>query len=82
MFLGVLDQDDCHTFVVKLGPPGSAHHLEHISDWIVDIALGLAIIILCPLHHNQVCRKVDPPSKGARCYENLLDVDTTLYQWL
>lgn len=47
-----MHQDDSDSLVVELGAAGSAHHLQNICHWEIDVPLGLSIIVLRPLDHD------------------------------
>lgn len=66
-----MDKDDCHAPVIILGAPRPPHHLEDISDWVVDVTTHFSIIVLCSLDNDQVGREVDAPSQCARRYKYL-----------
>jgi hypothetical protein len=82
VFFDVMHQNDCHTLVIVLRSASSAHHLQHISDWIVHIALCLAVKILSPLHYHQVGGKIDPPSQGAGGNKDLQNAECAIEKYL
>lgn len=73
--LWFVNKNDRDALLVELGPPRTPHHLEHVRHWEVDVALLLAIVELCALDDDKVCREVDPPCQG-RCADEDLSNDT------
>ncbi len=71
VLLDIVNEDDGHALVIILGSPSTSHHLENIRDWIVNVAMGLPIIVLCSLDNHKMGREVHPPSKCAGSYEDL-----------
>ena len=66
-----MDQDYSHAHVIVLGPPRPPHHLEHVRDRVVDVAVRLSVVVLRSLDDDEVGGEVHPPGKGARGYEYL-----------
>ena len=62
--LGLVHEDARDALVVKLRPAGAAHHLEHVGHGEIDVALGLAVVELGPLNHDQVCGEAATPRAG------------------
>ncbi len=68
MLLDIVNKDDGHSPVIVLGSPRSTHHLKHIRNWIIYVALKFAVKELCALDNDEVCREVDSPRQSASGY--------------
>mmetsp|Transcript_111443 Transcript_111443/g.322190 ORF Transcript_111443/g.322190 Transcript_111443/m.322190 type:complete len:382 (-) Transcript_111443:3252-4397(-) len=81
VLLRLVNHDHSPGLGVELRPAGSTHHLQHIRNGEVDVALQLAVVVLGALDDDEVGREVDAPSQrgGAdqhqdlRLHEQLLD---------
>ena len=52
MLLDIVDKNASHSMIVILGSTGPTHHLEHIRDGHVGIALLLGIVIFSAFDHD------------------------------
>ena len=71
MFLDIVNEDNGHAPVIILRSSRSPHHLENVSDGVVDVALRLPVEILRSLDDHQVGGEVYPPGQRAGGYEHL-----------
>ncbi len=45
-------ENNCHASIIVLWSTSPPHHLEYVCDWVVYIALELAIKKLCALDNH------------------------------
>ena len=66
-----MHQDDCFRLLIELRPPGSPHHLKHVGDGVVHVALRLPVVELGSLEDNEVRGQVDSPSQRGGAHQHL-----------
>mmetsp|Transcript_115361 Transcript_115361/g.366862 ORF Transcript_115361/g.366862 Transcript_115361/m.366862 type:complete len:695 (+) Transcript_115361:1573-3657(+) len=66
VLLRLVHHDDGSGLGVELRSAGSTHHLKHVRDGEVHIALQRAIVVLGTLDDHQVRREVDTPRQRRR----------------
>ena len=71
MFLDIVDQYDCHSFVIVLWSPCSSHHLQDVGDRVVNVAMRLPVKELRPLDDDQMGGEVDAPGQSASGNQHL-----------
>ena len=65
VLLGLVHEDADLAVRVELRPARSPHHLQHVGDREVDVALGCAVVELRALDDHQVCWEVHTPRERA-----------------
>ena len=60
-FLWFVDKNARDARVVELGTARATHHLQHVSDWHVDVLALLRIEIFGALDDDQVTGQIDAP---------------------
>mmetsp|Transcript_28049 Transcript_28049/g.71482 ORF Transcript_28049/g.71482 Transcript_28049/m.71482 type:complete len:299 (-) Transcript_28049:1687-2583(-) len=69
--LRILHQYNCLTQIIELRPPCSSHHLQHISDGVVNVSLCLSVVVLRALYNNEMGREIYTPRECRSGYEYL-----------
>eukprot|EP01137_Pigoraptor_chileana_P014179 Opistho-2@4959 len=71
VFLDIVHKHDCFPTLVVLRSPRASHHLKHIRNRKVNVALLLSVEIFRAFNYDEVCRKVHTPRQRARCDQHL-----------
>eukprot|EP00754_Rhynchopus_humris_P049346 Rhum_TRINITY_DN8342_c0_g1::Rhum_TRINITY_DN8342_c0_g1_i1::g.27448::m.27448 len=69
--LRLLDHDHSHTGGVELRTARPAHHLQHVGQREVDVALHLRVVELCALDDDKMRGEVDTPRERRGGHQDL-----------
>mmetsp|Transcript_89753 Transcript_89753/g.214516 ORF Transcript_89753/g.214516 Transcript_89753/m.214516 type:complete len:245 (-) Transcript_89753:5106-5840(-) len=63
LFLGILREQDYHARLVDAWSAGSAHHLQHVVDGVVNVSILTAIELLGVHDDHEMCQHCHAPAQ-------------------